>query len=113
MVRVEILLSVTLAAVGAYLLIGVIRGPGRRGPGGAPESAAAPATCLQAARRPPNPLPVTPLPVPDLPVRRSRPAPAPATRCGVNNNRFARFDHSGRPASMASPYLRTERPASR
>jgi hypothetical protein len=143
MVQTEILLCVALAAVGFYLLIGVLRGSGRRtahrpghqGPGGvraelttpvggAPDSEAAPATLLDAAQpvapglvigaAPAAPaLPIPALPAPDLPVRRSRAAAARTVRGGVHNSRFARFDHSGRPASMASPYLRTERPAPR
>jgi hypothetical protein len=155
MVQAEILLIVTLAVVGAYLLVGVLRGPGRRGPGpggtraglttpvgGAPDSGVALATPREAAlratpvvvngaapaasarphrnsHRPPDllpagplpagRLPVDPLPVPDLPIRRSGPDPAPAGRRGVNNSRFARFDRSGRPALMGSPYSATAR----
>ena len=164
MVQAEILLSVTLGVLGAFLLVGVLRGPGRRGPGpggaraelttpvgGAPDSGAAPATPREVAQRatpvvvngaapaasarpnrnshrpvgplpsgpvPAGPvpaalLPVAPLPPPDLPVRRSGADPAPAARSGVNNSRFARFDRSGRPASMGSPYLPSQGPAHR
>jgi hypothetical protein len=52
----------------------------------------------------------TPLPTPDLPVRRSQAQaaapPAPGLSNGVRNSRFARYDRSGRPATMGSPYLR-------
>jgi hypothetical protein len=121
MVRAEILLCVTLAAAGAVLLVGVLRGMGRRGPGpsgtpaplispvrSTPDGAASaecatPVAPAAVPRRPVNPLPMVP-----------RPAdPPPVARTGVNNSRFARFDRSGRPASMGSPYLRAQRPAAR
>jgi hypothetical protein len=143
MVQAEILLSLVLAVVGVWLLIGVARGPARRqrGPGGVrvelatttgdrPEGRAAPAVPREAAQPaarvvvigaapaapalrsapppPPPPPAATPLPTPDLPVRRSQPAapPAPGLSNGVRNSRFARYDRSGRPATMGSPYLR-------
>jgi hypothetical protein len=173
MVQAEILLSLVLAAVGAWLLIGVAREPARRrrGPGGVraelatttgdiPDGRAAPAIppeaaqpaarvvvigaapaapalpptrstarerAPQPARRPapqstrqpapqsaaqsarkPAPPSATPLPTPDLPVRRPQSAapPAPGLSNGVRNSRFARYDRSGRPATMGSPYLR-------
>jgi hypothetical protein len=149
MVQAEILLSLVLAAVGAWLLIGVAREPARRrrGPGGvraelatttgdipdgraapaippeaaqpaarvvvigaAPAAPALPPTRQPARQRAPQPAaaPATPLPTPDLPVRRPQPAapPAPGLSNGVRNSRFARYDRSGRPAKMGSPYLR-------
>jgi hypothetical protein len=53
-------------------------------------------------------VPDMPLPTPDLPVHSGRtPAPpAPGLSNGVRNSRFARYDRSGRPAAMGSPYLR-------
>jgi hypothetical protein len=122
MVQAEIVLCVMLAAAGAFLLLGLLRGLGRRGPGpggmparlispvrSTPDGAASvqcatPVAPMAVTRRPPaNPLPMVP-----------RPAdPPPVARSGVNNSRFARFDRSGRPASMGSPYLRAQGPAAR
>ena len=149
MIQTEILLSLVLAVVGVYLLIGVARDSARRGrgPGGVraelatttgdlPAGGAAPAVPREAtdpAARvvaigeapaapalPPasfgesSPMtagesaPAIPLPTPDLPVGSARtPAPhAPGLSNGVRNSRFARYDRSGRPAAMGSPYLR-------
>jgi hypothetical protein len=121
MVQAEIVLCVMLAAAGAFLLLGLLRGLGRRGPGpgGTPArpispvrstpggaasvECAMPVAPAAVTRRPANPLPMVP-----------RPAdPPPVARSGVNNSRFARFDRSGRPASMGSPYLRAQGPAAR
>jgi hypothetical protein len=149
MIKAEILLSLVLAVVGVYLLIGVARESARRGrgPGGVrvelarttgdlPGGGAAPAVPREATdpvarvvavgEAPAAPAlptastgetpPVTaggseagmPLPTPDLPVGSPRtPAPhAPGLSNGVRNSRFARYDRSGRPAAMGSPYLR-------
>jgi hypothetical protein len=129
MVQAEILLSLVLAAVGAWLLIGVAREPARRrrGPGGVraelatttgdiPDGRAAPAIPPEAAQpaarvvvigaAPAAPALPPPWTAPDLPVRRPGNKPAPALSNGVRNSRFARYDRSGRPATMGSPYLR-------
>jgi hypothetical protein len=132
MVQAEILLSLTLASIGAYLHIGVVRGPARRGRGPAgvraelttttgdrPDGEAAPATAPRATASPARVVgfgaaPAAPahppvLPAPDVPVRSSSAAPAapaPGLSNGVRNSRFSRYDRSGRPAAMGSPYLR-------
>jgi hypothetical protein len=156
MVQAEILLSLTLAVVGAFLLIGAIRESARRastrrastrresarpasarrgqGPGGVrvepttttrdrPDGGAAPAASPEAALEPAPVVvigaapaaPALPPPwtAPDLPVRRPGNKPAPALSNGVRNSRFARYDRSGRPAAMGSPYLRVDGPAPR
>jgi hypothetical protein len=113
MVQAEILLCFTLAAAGAFLLFGVLRRPGRRGPGpsGAPARLTSPVRSTPDGGAAPDSANL------DAPVAVAPPMvdtmPAPVTRTGVNNSRFARFDRSGRPASMGSPYLRTQRPAAR
>jgi hypothetical protein len=113
MVQAEILLSLTLAVVGAFLLIGAVRESTRResarrgqGPGGVP--VALPAT-------PALPATLVPAPwtAPGRPIRRPGNKPAPALPNGVRNSRFTRYDRSGRPAAMGSPYLRADGPAPR